>query len=243
MTLSPSVPGSQIMTGKILLVDDEPAIREMIRFSLSRAGYSYAEAADTSQAETVLSESLPDLVLLDWMLPGQSGIDFARRLRGDPDTKTIPIIMLTARSEEDDKVLGLQAGADDYISKPFGPRELVARIEAVLRRTRPEATAEPVEVDGLVLDPRSHRVSTADKLLDLGPIEFRLLHLLMTHPDRVYGREQLLDLVWGTNINVGPRTVDMHVSSLRKCLEATGHNRLIQTVRGTGYRLSVRGLP
>jgi two-component system phosphate regulon response regulator PhoB len=229
------------MAGKILVVDDEPAIREMIGFALSRAGYAYVEAADTSQAEAEIRQELPDLVLLDWMLPGQSGIDFVKLLRSDPNTRSVPVIMLTARGEEEDKIRGLKGGADDYVTKPFAPKELVARIEAVLRRVKTEATNETVDVNGLLLDPMSHRVTVDDRDLALGPTEFRLLHLFMTHPERVYSRDQLLDLVWGRNLHVGPRTVDMHVSNLRKALEATGHHRLIQTVRGSGYRFSVRG--
>jgi two-component system phosphate regulon response regulator PhoB len=175
------------------------------------------------------------------MLPGQSGIDFVKLLRSDPNTRSVPVIMLTARGEEEDKIRGLKGGADDYVTKPFAPKELVARIEAVLRRVKTEATNETVDVNGLLLDPMSHRVTVDDRDLALGPTEFRLLHLFMTHPERVYSRDQLLDLVWGRNLHVGPRTVDMHVSNLRKALEATGHHRLIQTVRGSGYRFSVRG--
>ena len=229
------------MVGKILIVDDEPTIREMIGFALSRAGFSYVEAVDAAQAEAAILRETPDLILLDWMLPGQPGIDFVKSLRGNADTRTIPIIMLTARGEEEDRIRGLKDGADDYVTKPFAPKELVARIEAVLRRVKKEATNEAVDVNGLLLDPVSHRVTVEERDLALGPTEFRLLHLFMTHPERVYSREQLLDLVWGTSIHVGPRTVDMHVSNLRKALEATGHHRLIQTVRSTGYRLSVRG--
>lgn len=228
------------MAGKILVVDDEPAIREMIGFALSRAGFSYVEAADARDAEAEILRAFPDLILLDWMLPGQSGLDFVRHLRSDVSTRSIPIIMLTARGGEQDKVQGLQDGADDYITKPFAPRELMARIDAVLRRVKPEAANDSVTVDGLMLDPISHRVTVNDRELELGPTDFRLLHLLMTHPERVYSRDQLLDLVWGRSIHVGTRTVDMHVSNLRKALEASGHHRLIQTVRSTGYRFSMK---
>jgi len=231
------------MAGNILVVDDEPAIREMIGFALSRAGFSYVEAADAAQAEATILREIPDLILLDWMLPGQSGIEFVKLLRSDPVTRSVPVIMLTARGEEEDKVRGLRDGADDYVTKPFAPKELVARIEAVLRRMKPEATNETVQVNGLLLDPLSHRVTADEHNLDLSPTEFRLLHVLMTHPERVYSRDQLLDLVWGRNIHVGPRTVDMHVSKLRKALEASGHHRLIQTVHGSGYRLSTRVQP
>lgn len=231
------------MAGKILIVDDEASIREMIGFALSRAGYSYLEAADATEALSLVLRMSPDLILLDWMLPGPSGIDFIKTLRGDPFTRAIPVIMLTARGEEDDKIRGLKYGADDYVTKPFGTQELMARVEAVLRRVKVEATNESVHLAGLNLDPVSHRVTADDRDLALGPIEFRMLHLFMSHPDRVYSRDQLLDLVWGRNVHVSPRTVDMHVSSLRKVLETTGHHRLIQTVRGSGYRLSGRGQP
>ena len=226
------------MSGKILLVDDEPAIRKMIGFALSQAGFAYAEAGDTNRAEAELLREMPDLILLDWMLPGQSGIDFARRLRRDEHTRDIPIIMVTARGEQEDKVRALKLAADDYITKPFAPEELVARIEAVLRRARPEATDALVKVGGLILDPKSHRVFATDQVLDVGLTEFRLLHVFMTHPDRVYSRGQLLDMVWGRNLHVGERTVDMHVSNLRKALEPFGHDSMIQTVRGIGYRFS-----
>ena len=231
------------MAGKILVVDDEPTIREMIVFAVSRAGYAYVEAADAGEAEAKITEEIPDLILLDWMLPGRTGIEFVRALRSDPITRSIPVIMLTARGEEEDKVRGLRGGADDYLTKPFAPTELIARIEAVLRRVKPEATEQTVEVNGLLLDPVSHRVTAGERELELGPTEFRLLHVFMTRPERVYSREQLLDLVWGSNIHVGPRTVDMHVSNLRKALEASGYHRLIQTVRGSGYRFSARGQP
>jgi len=231
------------MAGRILMVDDEPTIRDMVGFALSRAGYSYVEAADAVEAEAEISRQPPDLILLDWMLPGRSGIDFMKFLRSDPNTRSIPVIMLTARGEEDDKIRGLKYGADDYVTKPFAPKELVARIEAVLRRVKIEAVNEALEVKGLLLDPVSHRVTAGECDIMLGPTEFRLLHLFMAHPERVYSREQLLDLVWGRSIHVGHRTVDMHVSNLRKALEATGHHRLIQTVRGSGYRLSVRTQP
>ena len=229
------------MSGKILLVDDESSIREMIGFNLVQAGFSFAEAADSNQAEAEILREMPDLILLDWMLPGQSGIEFARHLRRDEGTRDIPIIMLTARGEQEEKVRALKLVADDYITKPFDPGELVARIEAVLRRARPEATDALVQVGALILDPKSHRVFATDQVLELGPTEFRLLHVFMTHPERVYSRAQLLDLVWGRNLHVGERTVDMHVSNLRKALEPYGHDEMIQTVRGIGYRFSRRG--
>lgn len=226
------------MSANILLVEDEPAIQELIAANLSRAGHMVVRAVDAETALRLVRDALPDLVLLDWMLPGMSGIDLARRLRSDERTRTIPIIMLTARSDEADKVAGLEIGADDYITKPFSPRELVARIKAVLRRRAPQITDDSVEIGGLKLDPATHRVNAGSTLLDLGPTEFRLLHFLMTHAERVHSRAQLLDQVWGDHVFVEERTVDVHIRRLRSSLEASGHDRLIQTVRGSGYRLS-----
>ena len=225
------------MGRKILIVDDEAPIREMIGFVLSGAGFDYTEADNADRAEDILLREQPDLILLDWMMPGRSGIEFARQLRRDQSTRAIPIIMLTARGEEDDKVRGLNTGADDYVTKPFAANELVARIEAVLRRTRPDASEEPLRVGALVLDPVSHRVFANEQALDLGPTEFRLLQVFMGRPDRAYTRAQLLDLVWGYNLHIGERTVDMHVSNLRKALDAHGLGHMVQTVRGVGYRL------
>ncbi|GAB4061738.1 phosphate regulon transcriptional regulator PhoB [Uliginosibacterium sediminicola] len=226
------------MAANILLVEDEPAIQELIAANLTRAGHTVVRAADGETAQRIVREALPDLVLLDWMLPGMSGIELARRLRAEERTRAIPIIMLTARSEEEDRVLGLETGADDYIAKPFSPRELVARIKAVLRRRAPEATEDAVETSGLRLDPTTHRVTAGEQHINLGPTEFRLLHYLMTHPERVHSRSQLLDQVWGDHVFVEERTVDVHIRRLRSALEATQHDRLIQTVRGSGYRLS-----
>ncbi|MDB5802633.1 MAG: phoB [Rhodocyclales bacterium] len=228
----------QIMAANILLVEDEPAIQELIAANLTRAGHTVVRAADAEAAQRIVRDALPDLVLLDWMLPGMSGIELARRLRAEERTRQIPIIMLTARSEEEDRVLGLETGADDYISKPFSPRELVARIKAVLRRRAPEATEDTVETSGLRLDPSTHRVTAGELGINLGPTEFRLLHYLMTHPERVHSRSQLLDQVWGDHVFVEERTVDVHIRRLRSALEASRHDRLIQTVRGSGYRLS-----
>jgi two-component system phosphate regulon response regulator PhoB len=226
------------MSATILVVEDEPGIQEVLKFNLGQHGHDVLVAADAEQAFDMLRGALPDLILLDWMLPGMSGIDFARRVRADHRLKGVPIIMLTARTEERDKVLGLDTGADDYITKPFSPRELMARIKAVLRRRAPQMTDDPVEIAGLRLDPVSHRVFGDGTPLELGPTEFRLLHFLMTHPERVYSRSQLLDHVWGDHVFVEERTVDVHIRRLRSALEPTGHNRLIQTVRGSGYRLS-----
>ena len=226
------------MSATILVVEDELGIQEVLKFNLGQHGHDVVVAPDAEDALNLLRGALPDLILLDWMLPGMSGIDLARRIRGDARLKTIPIIMLTARAEERDKIQGLDTGADDYITKPFSPRELMARIKAVLRRRAPQMTEDPVEVEGLRLDPLSHRVFGNQRPLDLGPTEFRLLHFLMTHPERVYSRSQLLDQVWGDHVFVEERTVDVHIRRLRSALEGTGHDRLIQTVRGAGYRFS-----
>ena len=228
------------MTGKtVLIVDDEASIREMIAVALEMADYDYLEAADAREAHSLIVDKQPDLVLLDWMLPGTSGVELARRLKKDEATSEIPIIMLTAKVEEDNKIQGLEVGADDYITKPFSPRELVARLKAVLRRTTPPGVESPVEVDGLTLDPVGHRVTTKTGALNIGPTEYRLLQFFMTHQERVYTRSQLLDQVWGGNVYVEERTVDVHIRRLRKALGAQ-YDHLIQTVRGTGYRFSTR---
>lgn len=228
------------MTARILIVEDEAAIREMLTFVMEQHGFATSAAEDFESASALLTEPYPDLILLDWMFPGGSGIQFAKTLKQDEFTRQIPIIMLTARGEEEDKVKGLEVGADDYITKPFSPKELVARIKAVLRRAAPTRLEDTIEVQGLTLDPVSHRVTVGESVLDMGPTEFRLLHFFMTHPERVYSREQLLDNVWGTNVYVEDRTVDVHIRRLRKAVEPSGHDNLIQTVRGAGYRFSTR---
>jgi len=225
---------------RILVVEDEQAIRDMIIFSLGQAGFEPVGAADAREAQAHIADARPDLILLDWMLPGVSGLELARRWKREDLTADIPVIMLTARAEEDDKVRGLETGADDYITKPFSPRELVARIRAVLRRAAPEATEEQLEADGLTLDCAGHRVTAGQEVLAMGPTEFRLLRFFMSHPERVYSRSQLLDRVWGSNVYVEERTVDVHIRRLRKALEPSGHERLVQTVRGAGYRFSTR---
>ena len=227
-------------TKRILIIEDEQPIREMICFALENAGFEIQEAADARQSQVMIAEALPNLILLDWMLPGVSGIEYARRLKKEDLTKEIPIIMLTARTEEEDKVQGLESGADDYVTKPFSPRELVARIKAVLRRGGPPAEDEILKANELLLDTASHRVSVGDKSLEIGPTEYRLLEFFMSHPERVYSRGQLLDRVWGSNVYVEERTVDVHIRRLRKVLEPHGHDALIQTVRGSGYRFSTR---
>lgn len=224
---------------RVLIVDDEAPIREMIAVALEMAGYECDEADSAQSAHTRIVDNKPDMLLLDWMMPGTSGIEFARRLRKDEVTADIPIIMLTAKADEDNKIQGLEAGVDDYITKPFSPRELVARLKAVLRRATPKGVEEPVTVDSLTLDPVSHRVTAESRPLELGPTEFRLLQFFMTHPDRAYTRSQLLDMVWGGNVYVEERTVDVHIRRLRKAL-GERHDYLVQTVRGTGYRFSAQ---
>lgn len=222
----------------ILVVDDESPIRDMLRVALEMAEYAVLEAADAQQAHGIIIDRRPDLVLLDWMLPGTSGIELARRLKREEVTSEIPIIMLTAKGEEDNKVQGLNVGADDYITKPFSPRELVARLKAVLRRTDSLSASEPIQVEGLCLDPNSHRVTINETPVQMGPTEYRLLEFFLTHKERVYTRSQLLDHVWGGNVYVEERTVDVHIRRLRKALALEGHDRFIQTVRGAGYRFS-----
>jgi two-component system, OmpR family, phosphate regulon response regulator PhoB len=227
-----------LMISTILVVEDEPAIAELLSVNLGFAGYKVVQAADAETAEVMIDRELPALILLDWMLPGMSGVQLARRLRGQDRTRDIPIIMLTARTDETDKVEGLETGADDYITKPFSPKELMARIKAVLRRRAPQLTRDIVESGGLRLDPATHRLWGDGRPLELGPTEFRLLHFFMTHPERVHSRAQLLDQVWGDHVFVEERTVDVHIRRLRKSLELTGHDHLIETVRGSGYRYS-----
>ena len=226
------------MAAKILLVEDEPAIQELLAFNVMQCGFHAIQANDASSAMAHIGRELPDMILLDWMLPGTSGIELARRLRAEQRTRNIPIIMLTARTDERDKVLGLESGADDYITKPFSPRELMARIRAVLRRRAPQMSDETVGVQGLELSPTTHRVTANGQQIELGPTEFRLLHFFMTHPERVYSRSQLLDQVWGDHVFVEERTVDVHIRRLRQALEPSAMDRMVQTVRGSGYRFS-----
>ncbi len=228
------------MSATILVVEDEPAILELISASLRHAGHAVVAAESAEEALLKVGVALPDLALIDWMLPGLSGVELARRLRLAERTRNMPVIMLTARSEEHDKVAGLEAGADDYMTKPFSPRELQARIKAVLRRRAPQMTEDSVELRGLRLDPATHRVNGDGKEIELGPTEFRLLHFFMTHAERVHSRGQLLDQVWGDHVFVEERTVDVHIRRLRAALEPSGHDSLIQTVRGSGYRFSAQ---
>jgi len=224
---------------KILIVDDEEAIREMISVALELAGFQWLEAENGQEAHMLVVDERPDLILLDWMLPGVSGIELARRLKRDENTGEIPIIMLTAKSEEDNKIQGLDAGADDYITKPFSTRELVSRINAVMRRTKGDQN-KAILVDGLSLDPISHRITADERPVEMGPTEYRLLEFFMTHQDRAYSRAQLLDQVWGGNVYVEDRTVDVHIRRLRKALAPHKYDHLVQTVRGTGYRFSTK---
>ncbi len=229
------------MTANILVVEDEPAIQELIAVNLEHAGHRVTQAKSAEQAMGLVRQSVPDLVLLDWMLPGQSGVSLAKSLRQDERTRQIPIIILTARSEEEAKITGLEAGADDYVTKPFSPRELLARIRAVLRRRAPQLTDEAIDIAGLRLDPATHRVTANGETVELGPTEFRLLHFLMTHPEVVHSRARLLDRVWGDHVFVEERTVDVHIRRLRQALEPSRLDDLIETVRGAGYRLARRG--
>ncbi|MFP5356908.1 MAG: phosphate regulon transcriptional regulator PhoB [Gammaproteobacteria bacterium] len=222
----------------ILIVEDETSIREMIRFALARADFRVAEAANAQDARLRMADERPDLILMDWMMPGVTGIELTREIKAAPTTRDIPIIMLTARAEEEDKVRGLNLGCDDYLAKPFSFPELIARIQAVLRRTLPGGEEERVAVNGLEVDAASQRVTAKGQPVRLGPTEYRLLHFFVSHPERVYTREQVLDRVWGQNVYVEERTVDVHIRRLRKALEPHGFADMIQTVRGTGYRFS-----
>ena len=226
------------MAAQILVVEDEPHIQELISINLTRAGHAVRCASNAEQAREMMLRSLPDLLLLDWMLPGMTGVEFTRLLRSEARTRDVPIIILSARIEERDKISGLEVGADDYITKPFSPRELIARIAVILRRRVPQVTAEVVRVAGLVLDPAAKTVIAKGQPLSLGSTEFRLLHFLVTHTDRVYSRSQLLDHVWGPEFVGDDRTVDVHISRLRNALLPSGLDNVIRTVRGSGYSLS-----
>ncbi|HEX2518106.1 MAG TPA: phosphate regulon transcriptional regulator PhoB [Castellaniella sp.] len=226
------------MPTTILIIEDEPAIQELLRVNLQHAGYTAQTAADAAHAQTLIDQALPDLILLDWMLPDVPGVRLAKRLRGTERTRDIPLIMLTARGTEQDKVDGLEAGADDYITKPFSPRELLARIRSLLRRRAPQLADDLIQAGALELDPLARRITGAGRPLPMGPSEFRLLHFLMTHAERVYSRGQLLDQIWGDHVFVEERTVDVHIRRLRKALSPAGLDHYIHTVRGAGYRFS-----
>lgn len=226
------------MTPTILVVEDEPAIFELLKVNLADAGYEVRGAPDAEAAQVAMRDGLPDLMLLDWMLPGQSGLALAKQLRTDPRTRGLPIIMVTARTDEADKIAGLEAWVDDYVTKPFSPRELKARIKAVLRRRSPEAAQEPLVAGPLRLDPATHRVTVDGRPVPVGPTEFRLLRFLLARPERVHSRAQLLDQVWGDDVYIEERTVDVHIRRLRLALEPFGQDAMIETVRGSGYRLA-----
>jgi two-component system, OmpR family, phosphate regulon response regulator PhoB len=224
------------MSASILVVEDEPSIQELISVGLKRSGHEVRGAASAEEAYGAVADALPDVILLDWMLPDESGPSFARRLRSEARTREVPIIMLTARAGDEDKVAGLEAGADDYVTKPFSPRELEARIQAVLRRRAPQLSSEAVEIEGLALNPATRSVTGGGRALKMGPTEFELLHFFMTHTDRVYTRAQILDHVWGDHVFIEDRTVDVHIRRLRDAISPSGHEDLVETVRGAGYR-------
>ena len=226
------------MAARILVVEDEPAIQELLTLTLSEAGHQALIAGSATEAYQHTQDVLPDLILLDWMLPGMSGIDLARKFRSQTRTQSVPIIMLTAKAQEQDKLTGLESGADDYIVKPFSTRELNARIKAVLRRRAPQVAGDKVEAGKLALDPETYRITSGGNDIHMGPTEFKLLHFFMTHPERVYSRIQLLDHVWGDHVFIEERTVDVHIRRLRAALEEAGHDELVQTVRGVGYRFT-----
>jgi two-component system phosphate regulon response regulator PhoB len=226
-------------TATVLIVDDEPDIREVMRFALEGADFKTQEAGHADEARKSILADPPDLILLDWMLPGRSGLELAQQLKQNPKTRDTPIIMVSAKTDESERIQGLDKGeVDDYVTKPFSPRELVSRVKAVLRRSRPGRTNGMIDVEGLSIDHTSRRVMAKGKRLDIAPTEYRLLHFFMTHTDRAFTRSQLLDQVWGDQVYVEERTVDVHIRRLRKVLEASGHDRLLQTVRGVGYRFS-----
>ena len=227
-----------VMGANILIVEDEESILELIAINLHQSGFNPIRSLNAEVADRLIHEEIPDLIILDWMLPGMSGIDFAKRLRSNTPTKKIPIIMLTAKSEEENMIQGLNSGADDYLTKPFSPRELVARIKAILRRKAPELIDEPIQINSLHLDPSTHRISSNDTTIRMGPTEFKLLHFFMKNPDRVFSRNHILDKVWGNHSDIDDRTVDVHIKRLRDSLSTQGQQKLIQTVRGMGYRFS-----
>jgi|TARA_B110000971_G_scaffold215281_1_gene248509 two-component system phosphate regulon response regulator PhoB len=226
------------MKAKILIVEDEESILELIAISLHQSGFTPVRSLNAEFANKIINESIPDLIILDWMLPAMSGIDFIKRLKSNALTKKIPIIMLTAKNEEENMIQGLSSGADDYLTKPFSPRELVARIKAVLRRKAPELIEEPIEINGLHLDPTNHRVRSNNNSIRIGPTEFKLLHFFMKNPERLFSRDHILDKVWGNKVEIDDRTVDVHIKRLRSSLSTEGKQKLIQTVRGMGYRFS-----
>jgi two-component system phosphate regulon response regulator PhoB len=231
---------AEVRRKTVLIVDDEAAIREMVSLALETAKFNVLEASDSQEGHAIIIDSQPDAVLLDWMMPGTTGLEFLRRLRRDPLTEKIPVILLTAKTSEDSKITGLDSGADDFISKPFSPKELVSRIRAVIRRSTVTEPSEPIKVGEMLFDPESHRVSICDEPVEIGPTEYRMLQFFLTHQERVYSRDQILDHVWGANVYLDERTVDVHIRRLRKAISVAGHEKYVQTVRGAGYRFSTR---
>lgn len=231
---------AEVRRKTVLIVDDEAAIREMVSLALETAKFNVLEASDSQEGHAIIIDSQPDAVLLDWMMPGTTGLEFLRRLRRDPLTEKIPVILLTAKTSEDSKITGLDSGADDFISKPFSPKELVSRIRAVIRRSTVTEPSEPIKVGEMLFDPESHRVSIFDEPVEIGPTEYRMLQFFLTHQERVYSRDQILDHVWGANVYLDERTVDVHIRRLRKAISVAGHEKYVQTVRGAGYRFSTR---
>lgn len=231
---------AEVRRKTVLIVDDEAAIREMVSLALETAKFNVLEASDSQEGRAIIIDSQPDVVLLDWMMPGTTGLELLRRLRRDPLTEKIPVILLTAKTSEDSKITGLDSGADDFISKPFSPKELVSRIRAVIRRATVTEPSEPIKVGEMLFDPESHRVSICDEPVEIGPTEYRMLQFFLTHQERVYSRDQILDHVWGPNVYLDERTVDVHIRRLRKAISVAGHEKYVQTVRGAGYRFSTR---
>lgn len=231
---------AEVRRKTVLIVDDEAAIREMVSLALETAKFNVLEASDSQEGRAIIIDSQPDVVLLDWMMPGTTGLELLRRLRRDPLTEKIPVILLTAKISEDSKITGLDSGADDFISKPFSPKELVSRIRAVIRRATVTEPSEPIKVGEMLFDPESHRVSICDEPVEIGPTEYRMLQFFLTHQERVYSRDQILDHVWGPNVYLDERTVDVHIRRLRKAISVAGHEKYVQTVRGAGYRFSTR---
>ena len=230
------------MPANILIVEDEVAILELIALNLHQSGFNPLRAVSAEIADNLVKNTLPDLIILDWMLPGMDGVSFAKRLRANSDTKKIPILMLTAKSEEENKILGLDSGIDDYLTKPFSPKELIARIKALLRRSAPESTDEPIKILDLILDPLQHQLTIKEKLIKIGPTEFKILHLFLKNLNKVFNRNQIMDKIWGNKSEIDDRTVDVHIKRLRACLAPNGYDKIVRTIRGEGYSVSEKHL-
>ena len=230
------------MPANILIVEDEVAILELIALNLHQSGFNPLRAVSAEIADNLVKNTLPDLIILDWMLPGMDGVSFAKRLRANSDTKKIPILMLTAKSEEENKILGLDSGIDDYLTKPFSPKELIARIKALLRRSAPELTEEPIKILDLILDPLQHQLTIKEKLIKIGPTEFKILHLFLKNLNKVFNRNQIMDKIWGNKSEIDDRTVDVHIKRLRACLAPNGYDKIVRTIRGEGYSVSEKHL-